>query len=263
MKPRRTVQSDDSRGLRPLAFQIDPDSYVPYYQQIVDQVQALIKSNTVREGDVFHSEGEVASALGVSKMPVRQAFLKLRSEGLLVIEKGRRPVIGSSRLPWNFQQLRGFTEEMTRKGLVPSAKLLSLKTVAADGDIAKALNLKVGEPIFSLHRLRYVNGKPVALVISYMPTVLFPNLTEQDLSHSSLYRLFEKTYGRKLSWAEEEIGASAATEEQASMLETSPGKPLLFVRETTYDMQRTAIEHSHSWLRADRYSATVISVRKR
>jgi len=49
----------------------------------------------------------------------------------------------------------------------------------------------------------------------------------------------------------------------ARILDTSPGKPLLFVRETTFDLKRTAIEHSHSLLRADRYKATVISVRKR
>jgi GntR family transcriptional regulator len=263
MQQKRTARIDAGEPVKALSFQIDQDSYVPYYQQIVDRVRALVKSNTVREGEVFHSEGEVASALGVSKMPVRQAFLKLRSEGLLVIEKGRRPVIGSGRVPWNFQQLRGFTEEMKRRGLVPSAKLLSLETVTADAAIAQALELRIDEPIFSLQRLRYVNGKPVALVISYLPTVLFPDLAEQDLNKSSLYHLFEKVYGRKLNWAEEEIGASAATEEQALMLETSPGKPLLFVQETTYDMRRTAIEHSHSWLRADRYTATVISVRKR
>jgi GntR family transcriptional regulator len=244
-------------------FQIDSQSYVPYYQQIVDQVRALIKSEAVREGDVFHSEGEVATALGISKMPVRQAFQKLRSEGLLVIEKGRRPAIGSGQVPWNFQQLRGFTEEMKRRGLVPSAKVLSLKQIAAEADIAQALNLKIGDAVFALQRLRYVNGKPVALVTSFLPAALFPDLPQQNLSKSSLYLLFEKVYGRTLNWAEEEIGATAASEEQARKLDTVAGKPLLFVRETTYDMRRTAIEHSHSWLRADRYTATVISVRKR
>jgi len=37
------------------------------------------------------------------------------------------------------------------------------------------------------------------------------------------------------------------------MLGTALGSALLFVRETTYDLKRTAIEHSHSFLRADRY----------
>jgi GntR family transcriptional regulator len=254
---------DSSARALPRHFRIDTSSFVPYYQQIVDQVRALIKSEAVREGEVFHSEGEIAAALGISKMPVRQAYLKLRSEGLLVIEKGRRPVIGSNRMPWDFQQLRGFSEEMRRRGLVPSARVLGLRRTVADADIAKVLQLDAGAAIFSLQRLRFVNKEPVALITSFLPVALFPDLDQQDLEKASLYHLFEKIYRRKLSWAEEEIGAITATEEVARILDTAPGKALLFVRETTYDIRRTAIEHSHSLLRADRYKATVVSVRKR
>ena len=252
-----------STGTAVLDLHVDTDSFVPYYQQVVEQVRALIKSATLREGDVFYSEGEIAGLLGISKMPVRQAFLKLRSEGLLIIEKGKRPVVGSSQMPWNFQQLRGFSEEMRRRGLVPSAKVLGLKRAAANTEVANALHLAAGDPVFALRRLRYVNNEPVAVVTSYLPAALFPDLDRQDLGKSSLYAVFEKVYKRKLSWAEEEIGAVIATREVARILGTTAGKALLFVRETTYDLRRVAIEHSHSLLRADRYKATVVSVRKR
>src|SRR5260221_361753 len=248
---------------RGITLHIERDGFVPYYQQIVDQFRALVKTAALSEGEVFQSEGEIARALGISKMPVRQAFLKLRSEGLLVIEKGRRPVVGSSRVPWNFQELRGFSEEMRRRGLVPSARILSLKRITADAEVSQALHLGADEAVFALHRLRYVDDEPVALVTSFLPIALFPDLDQRDLQGVSLYRLFETVYRRKLNWAEEEIGAANATEEQARMLGTSPGRALLFVRETTYDLKRTAIEHSHSYLRADRYKATVVSVRKR
>ena len=248
---------------RPPDLQVDTNSFVPYYQQIVDQVRALIKSGALRQGEVFQSEGEIASAVGISKMPVRTAFLKLRSEGLLVIEKGKRPVIGSSQVPWDFQQLRGFSEEMRRRGLIPSAKVLSLKRETANADIAQTLRLNADESIFLLRRLRYVNDEPVALVTSYLPIAIFPDLEKQDLEKSSLYVLFEKIYRRKLNWAEEEIGATVATKDVARILQTTQGKPLLSVRETTFDVHGIAIEHSHSLLRADRYKATVVSVRKR
>jgi len=248
---------------RAIALQIDADSFLPYYQQIVEQVRALVKSGALSEGEIFQSEGEIARALGISKMPVRQAFLKLRSEGLLIIEKGRRPVVGSSRVPWNFQELRGFSEEMRRRGLVPSSRVLSLKRITADAEVSQALQLSAEATVFSLQRLRYVDAEPVALVTSYLPAALFPDLDQRNLEGVSLYRLFETVYRRKLNWAEEEIGATTANDEQARMLGTAPGSALLFVRETTYDLKRTAIEFSHSLLRADRYKATVVSVRKR
>ena len=248
---------------RGINLQIDRSSFVPYYQQIVEQIRALVKTSVLSEGEVFQSEGEIARTLGISKMPVRQAFLKLRSEGLLVIEKGRRPVVGSSRVPWNFQELRGFSEEMRRRGLEPSARVLSLKRITADAEVSQALHLHADEAVFSLLRLRYVDDEPVALVTSFLPVALFPDLDQRNLEGVSLYRLFETVYRRKLNWAEEEIGATTATEDQARMLGTALGSALLFVRETTYDLKRTAIEHSHSYLRADRYKATVVSVRKR
>ena len=248
---------------RAINLHIDSDSFLPYYQQIVEQVRALVKAAVLSEGEVFHSEGEIARALGISKMPVRQAFLKLRSEGLLIIEKGRRPVVGSSRVPWNFQELRGFSEEMRRRGLVPSSRVLALKRITADAEVSQALHLHADETVFSLQRLRYVDAEPVALVTSFLPVALFPDLDQRDLEGVSLYQLFETVYRRKLSWAEEEIGATTATHEQAHMLGTAPGSALLFVRETTFDLKRTAIEYSHSLLRADRYKAIVVSVRKR
>lgn len=246
-----------------LGLILDDESYTPYYQQIVSQVRALVRAEKLREGEPFLSESEVARSLGISKMPVRQAFHKLRSEGLLVIRKGKRPVIGSGRLPWNFQELRGFTEEMRRRGLVPSARILSREVMKAEGDVAEALRLQNGETVYRLRRLRLVNGDAVAIVVSHLPLRLFPRIDQQNLENRSLYSIFENIYHRKLQWAEETIGAVSASEEDALTLETVPGAALLSIRETTFDTDRVAIEYSFSLLRGDRYTASVISVRRR
>jgi GntR family transcriptional regulator len=240
---------------------LDSNSFVPYYEQIVDQVRTLIKKNKLKQGQTFCSEGDIAQLLGVSKMPVRQAFQKLRSEGLLVIAKGKRPIIGSGRVPWNFQQLRGFSEEMRRRGLVPSAKLLSMKLIEPELEVAQALKLSPEERVYCATRLRLVNGDPVAVVTSYLPARIFTGIDHQDLEKQSLYHIFEHSYKRKLHWAEEVIGASVAGEEEAGVLEASIGIPILVIKETSYDTQNIAIEYSVSLLRGDRYTARVISVR--
>ncbi len=243
-------------------FILDPASYVPYYMQIVDQVRERINKNKLAQGQIFCSEGELAEALGISKMPVRQAFQKLRSEGLLVIAKGKRPVIGSGRVPWNFQQLRGFSEEMRRRGLVPSARLLSMSLEEPDLEVAQALKLNPGEKVYRAHRLRSINGDPVAVVTSHLPARIFAGIDKQDLENQSLYSIFERVYKRKLQSAEEIIGAKVADAEEAGVLQTSVGSALLVIRETTFDSQSVPIEYSLSLLRADRYTASVISVRK-
>jgi GntR family transcriptional regulator len=245
-----------------LGLVIDSNSFVPYYVQIVDHVRGLIKKNKLSQGQTFCSEGEIAQALKISKMPVRQAFQKLRSEGLLVIAKGKRPVVGSGRLPWNFQQLRGFSEEMRRRGLNPSARLLSMGLEDPELEVAQALKLTPGERVYRVKRLRSVNDEPVAVVTSYLPARIFAGIDKQDLENKSLYSIFEQSYKRKLQWAEEVIGAVIAGEEEAAILQTSVGSALLIIRETTYDAQNVAIEYSLSWLRGDRYTASVISVRK-
>jgi GntR family transcriptional regulator len=257
-----STQSSEALPAEELGLVLDSSSFVPYYEQIVDRVRTLVKDGIVREGQGFCSEGEIARTLGISKMPVRQAFQKLRSEGLLIIAKGKRPIVGSGRVPWDFQQLRGFSEEMRRRGLIPSAKVLTLELEDPEPETAQALKLASDEKTYCLRRLRFVNKKPVAVVTSHLPVRLFTGLEKQDLAKQSLYHVFENVYHRKLHWAEEVIGAVTASDEQARILQTSPGSALLLIKETTYDMQRVPIEYSVSLLRADRYTASVVSVRK-
>ena len=217
------VAASDQVTVQALGLTIDAESYVPFYMQIVDRVRELIKKNKLRPGQTFCSEGEVARALRISKMPVRQAFQKLKVEGLLVVAKGKRPVVGSGRAPWNFQQLRGFSEEMRSRGLTPSARLLSMSLDDPDLEVAQALKLTPGERVYRARRLRSVNGEPVAVVTSYLPARIFAGIDKQDLEKQSLYAIFENNYKRRLQWAEEVIGAVIAGVEEAEALQIPAG----------------------------------------
>ena len=240
---------------------IESTSFVPFYEQISEYIRTLIRAGKLVPGQSYYSEGEIARSLGISKMPVRQAFQKLRAEGLLIIARGKRPVIGTGRVSWNFQELRGFSEEMRRRGLVPSAKMLGLEMLEPEVEVAQALRLSPGESVYRLKRLRFVNAEPVAVVTSYLPAKIFPEIDRQELENQSLYFVIEKIYKRKLHRAEEVIGATKAGEKDAHLLQTEPHSALLIIRETTYDEKDVAIEYSVSLLRGDRYTASVISVR--
>jgi GntR family transcriptional regulator len=263
MEPTYLVEEDAAkRGGPDTGIMLDPNSFVPYYEQIVAQIRNSIRIGRLLPGSSFYSEGEISRSLGISKMPVRQAFQKLRDEGLLVIQQGKKPIIGSERVPWDFQRLRGFSEEMLSKGLTPSARVLSLDEQVPESAVAAALGLKPEQRVFRLKRLRFIDRQPVALVTSYLPTHIFPGIDLLDLANQSLYYIIERLYNRPLQRADEVIGAINAEPEEAGILQTSPGSALLLITETTYDVQQVAVEYSVSLLRGDRYTAFVTSVRK-
>jgi len=244
-----------------LRLSLDPASYVPFYEQIAKQIRDRIQQKILAPGAEFYSEGELAKLLGISKMPVRQAFQKLRADGLLVIARGKRPVIGSGRVRWDFQQLHGFSEEMRLRGFSPSARILSFERQHATPEISEILRLSRDNEVFYLKRLRLVDNQPVAVVTSFLPVHIFPGLEKIDLGRQSLYNVIENTYQRRLQSANEIIGAIVAGPEDAHTLQTPVGSPLLIIRETTFDTKETPIEYSISLLRGDRYAASVVSVR--
>jgi len=240
---------------------LDSTSFVPYYEQIAGQVRRLIKENHLKPGQTFYSEAVLARQLGISKMPVRQAFHKLRAEGLLLTKKGKTPVIGKGPLLWNFKELHGFSEEMRRRGLVPATKVLSLDVEYPDSETASALSISPSEQVYRVKRLRFVDQEPVAIVTSYLPKRIFSGLDKQDLERNSLYYLFENVYGRKLLRSEQMISAVNAGHEEMQLLQTTLEGALLFVKETAFDTQETALEYAISLLRGDRYTFSVVSLR--
>jgi len=248
-------------GVPPLV--LDSAGFVPYYEQIVQYVRSLIGEKKLRSGEPFYSEGQLARMLGISKMPVRQAFQRLRAEGLLVIKRGKSPIIGAGPVPWNFRELRGFSEEMQSRGLVPSGQLLEMRRQVPDSEVLVALRLSPGDQVYLLKRLRFANNEPVALVTSYLPVQLFPDLEKQDLANQSLYHIMKQAYRRSLMRAEEVIGATIVGREEAQTLRTVAGSPVLHIKETTFDTEERAVEFSISLLRGDRYTVSVVSERRR
>jgi GntR family transcriptional regulator len=240
---------------------LERGSYVPYYRQIRDQVETLIKAGKLKPGQVIFSEGACATKLGVSKMTVRQAFQALRSEGLLIIEKGKRPVISTGRIQKDFQKLRGFTAEMTRRGLKPSSRVLQFEKTAPDAATANLLRLWRNDEVYRVRRLRYADKEIVGLETILLPARMFPDLAKTDLENQSLYALMETRYAIAVEWSEEELEAIPAEKDDAKVLQVPTGFPLFSMRRIVFAKDDIPVEYGHSLFRGDRYTASVISHR--
>ncbi|MEV0756415.1 winged helix-turn-helix domain-containing protein [Streptosporangium sp. NPDC050280] len=64
-------------------MRIDPDSYVPAYHQIADDLRRRIEDGSLAPGQKLLPEARLAHEYGVGKDALRDALAQLRGEGLV------------------------------------------------------------------------------------------------------------------------------------------------------------------------------------
>src|SRR3954452_4104678 len=110
---------------------IDKSNGEPIYLQIAAAIKQLLHSGKIPPGSSLPPEQVLARQFGVSRMTMRQANDVLEREGLIERQRGRGTFAVQNRLIKQEQETRSFSEEIRRRGGVPSSRLISFKTVPA------------------------------------------------------------------------------------------------------------------------------------
>jgi 2-aminoadipate transaminase len=72
-----------------LPLHLQPESHVPLYVQLRDQLRSLVHAGDLRPGDRIPASRELATMLGVHRTTVANAYAELESEGLIQGHVGR------------------------------------------------------------------------------------------------------------------------------------------------------------------------------
>ena len=148
-------------------------------------------------------------------MTVRQAIDALVAEGLLHRAPGRGTFVAPPRA--EVGRLHGFTEEMTRRGLLAESQTLVARREKAGPGIARALELTEGDPVLHWKRLRRADGIPMCIEDAYLSEILLPGFLQSGMPTSLYAALGER--GLRPTWAEDSVSAGIASPEEAAMLE--------------------------------------------
>jgi GntR family transcriptional regulator len=229
----------------------------PAHVRIERWLERLIASGRLEPEDKLPAEVEMAVALGVSRMTLRQALSTLEAKGLLVRRRGRwgGSFVAEPRIEVELSGLPGFTEQMRRAHVRAGARILRAETLPAPAEVRQALRLGRGAQVHLLVRVRSAHRSPLALEESHFPADLFPDLLSHRLG-GSVYALL-RGYGLPPCSAVEELEPVLASEEQASRLEVPAGAPLLRITRTAYAEDGRPVEHACDHFRADRTRITL------
>jgi 2-aminoadipate transaminase len=79
-----------------LPLHLQPESHIPLYIQLRDQLRSLVHAGDLRPGDRIPASRELAQTLGVHRTTVANAYAELESEGLIQGHVGRGTYIRSN-----------------------------------------------------------------------------------------------------------------------------------------------------------------------
>lgn len=241
----------------PVVQQLDKNGFIPLYAQIQRALMEKIQSGELREGDPLASEEELSRFYKVSRMTARQALHGLKTGGYAFSEKGRGTFVTRPKLEKNIMHLSGFTQEMTRRGMRPSSRLLEQSVILPDRALADSLKTHPGGKVLRLKRLRLADDVPMALEEVCIPLQHFPGLDRINFGTHSLYHELREKYGVRVGYADEVIESQLATREESEMLTIPRKAALLSIQRVIMTTQETPIEVSWSRYRGDRYRVSL------
>ncbi len=229
----------------------------PSRAQIVDgpkpkhiQLREVLVSISV-PGKPIPSERELVETYDVSRATVRKAIDGLVADGMLQRTHGLGTFAIRPRLTTRLH-LASFSQDMRRRGRVPSSLLLQLEQSEPPAEVRIALGLDRREQAWHLVRVRLADGEPISQEDGWYPANLLPQLDREDLVTGSLYEVFESRYGLLIDRGDQSLWGEVAGEDLADQLAATPGTPLLVFKRTAYSGGRP-IEHVMCRYRGDRY----------
>jgi len=232
---------------------LDKNSGTPLHAQLADLLRTEIHNGELSPSTQLPSERELCGQHGVSRITVRKALGELQHEGLIYTTVGKGTYVADPHLDEELQPLSSFTQDIERRGMTASSKLLEAVVINADDTLAARLEIPKGAEVVRLHRLRLADDLPIAIQLTHLPHHLCPNLVEHDLSAGSLFSILRTAYGLRLVRADTTIGAALARPGEARLLQISMPAAVLISEQTTYLETGAVIELTRSIFRADRY----------
>jgi GntR family transcriptional regulator len=230
------------------------EAYQPQYRQIEQALRERIA--TLRPGERLPSDSELCAEFGVSRMTARNAMQRLAEDGLIARHPGRGSFVIEPPAHRRANRLMTFTQEMLRRGRVPSSRLLTRVIRPSSTAEATALEIPQRQPIVHLRRIRLADDEPIALESTVLVGDCADAVMTADLAHGSLHETLGRA-GCVLRHGSGTIAAAAATAEDARLLGIRTGDPLLVERRVISDGNGRRIESTESRYPADRYALLV------
>ena len=227
-------------------------SAIPLYYQLKQIMAEKIKTGEWEPDNLVPSERELTEVYQVSRATVRQAIAELVNEGLLYRKQGKGTFVARPKLERSLRSLYSFTHSTKAMGLNPTSRVLKQEVVDPQEEVRQILNLKPGQKILKLDRVRLANDEPLLLESTHIPEELCPGLVSEDLAGGSLYDLLTRRYHYDVSRAKESLEPILIDSYTADLLQVQRHKPAFAIERVAFTAENQPVEYTKAIARGDR-----------
>lgn len=236
----------------PIAAHFDRSSPVPLYHQLATRLKEAIGTGELEKGSMLGNELDLADAWKVSRPTVRQAIAELVDDGLLVRRRGIGTQVVSNDVRRRFA-LSSLHDDLVAEGRSSTCDVLVVEVRPAPADIAAAFGDSSPAEALYVSRRRLADGVPLALTQNWLVVDLADTVTHESLVSTGLYELL-RAEGIVPHSALQRIGATAASPDEADLLDLPHGAPLVTMHRVMQDTAGRVIEVADTLYDAKQYA---------
>ena len=233
---------------------INPQSPIPLYRQVADQLTAKIRRGDFIPGQRIPSEHQLAAAYGIGRPTARQAIDLLVRKGLLTRRRGSGTFVCEAQQEVDLFSLDGTTASFRKKGVALETRMIT--PVSLDLVNADAENPFIGRNAFFLSRLTLVDKVPVLMEDLYLHPALFEGIDKLNLENRSLSALAEEQFFLRPVGGKQSFSIGYADGKCHLHLKVGARTPVLVVKRYLHFPQMTNGVFSHLWCRTDQFVFT-------
>jgi GntR family transcriptional regulator, histidine utilization repressor len=204
---------------------------LPAYEQVKAWIRGHIASGEWRPGDTVPSEAALMQRFGISRMTVNRALRELAGEGLVLRVQGSGTTVAQLHRISSRLTIRDIHEEVAERGHVHTTRVLLVAKEKSGAELARALNLRPGAPVFHTILIHMENGVPIQYEDRYVNPAAAPAYLDNDFTQVSptLHLLRHAP----LTEASYSIEACVPSAEEAKELAIRRSDPCLVMRRRT------------------------------
>ncbi|MFQ3175752.1 MAG: GntR family mannosyl-D-glycerate transport/metabolism transcriptional repressor [Psychromonas sp.] len=233
---------------------------ISLYRQIADTIRTKIHSGDYKVGQVIPTEAELREKFSVSRVTIRQALKLLIANGELESVQGSGTYVKENKVNYNIYQQSSFKEKWAHLNVATHSDVVTFEITRPSIMMAENLNINENDRIFYVKRVRYIDENPITVEETWLPLVLFPDLT-YEVMQKSKYDFIEKTKGLVIDRSEQEIIPILPSLEVSALLGIDPNQPIIEKRTRSYLQDNTVFEYSRNFFKSTDYKFTLIAKR--